>query len=106
MLRQSRPDGVYQDGRTRAVTTEAVLGVVERVGLPVVLVAAGAAILWQLGGRLLTALVCAYRARIDALERDRDHFRDRSEAHDDRTNGLCRELIDECRRQPGKGIEP
>lgn len=77
------------------------INIVETVGVPAVIVAAIVVMLWRLGGRLLTELVTSYRERIDDLAADRDHFRDRAEAHDDRTNGLCRELIDEARHRLG-----
>lgn len=80
----------------------AALEAVERVGVPIAILAAGVFLLWRLGGRLLRALVESYSARISALEADRDHFRDRSEAADDRMNGLCTSMIDVLRKE-GRG---
>lgn len=75
----------------------AVLSFVERIGVPVAVLAAATFLLWRTGGRLVHELVASYRERIAGLEGERDHFRDRSEAADDRTQILARELIDECR---------
>jgi hypothetical protein len=83
-------------------TVEAALAVAERVGVPIVLLGAGALLLWKVLAMTLTRLIEAYRERIAALEADRQHFRDRAEAHDDRANGLCRELIDEARTRASR----
>lgn len=84
------------------MSVEAVLELAQKVGLPVVLLGAGAFLLWKVLSMTLARLVEAYRERIAALEADRMHFRDRAEAHDDRANGLCRELIDEARKRAGR----
>jgi hypothetical protein len=72
--------------------------VVEVVGLPVAITAIVAVLAWKLGGRLLAAMVDGYRERIAALQADRDHFRDRSEAAEDRTAKLCASMVDALRK--------
>lgn len=75
----------------------AVLDVVERLGLPIVVLGAAVFVVWRLGGKLLGELVASYRERIGALERDRDHFRDRSERLEDETQRLCQSMIADLR---------
>lgn len=80
---------------------EAVLELIERNGLPVVMAIGAVALLWRFGGVVLRALLEAHTSRVKSLEVERDHFRDRSEASEDRTAALARELIDECRVRAG-----
>ena len=82
------------------MTIEAAVDLAQKVGIPTAILAAAVFLTWRLGARLLSALIESYQERIAALEADRDHFRDRSEASEDRTDGLCRELIDEARKRP------
>jgi hypothetical protein len=80
------------------VNGEAVLELIERNGLPVVMAIGAVALLWRFGGVVLRA---PHTSRVKSLEVERDHFRDRSEASEDRTAALARELIDECRVRAG-----
>lgn len=73
------------------------LDAAQKVGIPIVLLAAGVVVIWRLAGQLLGALIESHREQLADLKADRDHFRDRSEGAEDRTGGLARELIDECR---------
>jgi hypothetical protein len=80
------------------MTFEAALELSQKVGLPVVVLGAGVVVLWRIGGLLIRALVEAHKGQVTSLEADRDHFRDRSEAAEDRVNGLCQSMIADLRR--------
>lgn len=76
---------------------EAVLGVVERVGVPAALLGVGAVLICRLLTHLLTQLVEAYRLRVEAAESERDYCRARSTTVDALMIRLARDLIDERR---------
>jgi hypothetical protein len=82
------------------------LDAAQKIGIPVVLLAAGVIVIWRFSGQLLHALLASHQARVAGLEADRDHFRARSEAHEDRTDALCRELIEERRHAVDRAPPP
>ena len=73
--------------------------ILERVGLPIAILGGCLLVVWRLFREMQASMRELYKQQLEALTSDRDHYRERVEAADDRAREMARQLVDERRGQ-------